>query len=199
MLFRSRADVILLRATLAQVDFTSASSSDNVPNPNSAPTPAAGLPNPNPNSRPSAVFAALEVERAARTNAEESRVATGKYLAEQIEAVSKQKLALEAALGGFTHGREFWKAKAIAALERCEALEAENVRVKRELAVFAKKQAVVVERQVSDILQEVAEERERLMQLEELDPPSFKYASPVPEPSRSSLAEVSYYKCWPFA
>ena len=58
---------------------------------------------------------------------------------------------------------------------------------------------MVVERQVSDILQEVAEERERLMQLEELDPPSFKYASPVPEPSRSSLAEVSYYKCWSFA
>ena len=144
-----------------------------------------------PGSETGAVLAALERERARRANAEESRAATERYLTEQVEAAAGQKRALEAALRGFTDGREFWKAKAIAALERCEALEEENVRVKRELGAFVRKQVVVVERQIGDILHEVAEERERLRRLEEEEPLLVKYSQTMLVGSKSSQAEVS--------
>ncbi|RDX56837.1 hypothetical protein OH76DRAFT_1395980 [Lentinus brumalis] len=124
-----------------------------------------------PGSETGEVVAALEHERALRQNAEESRTATGKYLAEQVLALSKQNQMLETELRDFTHGREFWEAKAIAALERCEALEAENLQVKTQLNALARKQSSTVTEQVSYVLREVAEERDRLKRLEELEHP----------------------------
>ncbi|KAH9946151.1 uncharacterized protein BXZ73DRAFT_6997, partial [Epithele typhae] len=119
-----------------------------------------------PGSETSIVLAALEAERARRQNAEESGAATGRYLAEQIETVSKQKIALETALNSSSHGRDFWKSKAIAALERCEALEAENLMVKRQLGAFSRKHAIVVEKQISHMLLDIARERERFKLME---------------------------------
>ncbi|KAI0721716.1 hypothetical protein C8T65DRAFT_630986 [Cerioporus squamosus] len=124
-----------------------------------------------PGSETADVIAALEHERTLRQNAEESRTATGNYLVEQVQSVSKQKQMLETELRDFTHGHEFWKAKAIAALERCEALEAENLEVKTQLNALARKQSSTVTEQVSYVLREVAEERDRLKQLEELEYP----------------------------
>ncbi|KAI0748065.1 hypothetical protein C8Q80DRAFT_1270510 [Daedaleopsis nitida] len=115
------------------------------------------------------LVAALDRERTIRQNAEESRAATGKYLAEQVASVTKQKLALEQTLRDFTHGREFWKDKAIAALERCEALEEENLWVKTQLSALARNQSSVVAQQVDSVLREVAEERDRLRQLEDAE------------------------------
>lgn len=109
---------------------------------------------------------ALDRERTICQNAEESRAATAKYHAEQVAAITKEKLALEQTLHDFTHGCEFWKDKAIAALERCEALEKENLWVKTQLNALARKQSSVVTQQVDSVLREVAEERDRLRQLE---------------------------------
>ncbi len=122
-----------------------------------------------PGSETAGVLDALDRERTLRQNAEELRAATGKFLAEQVESVSKQKLALEDALRNFTHGREYWREKAIAAFERCEVLEAENLRVKTQLNALARKQSNVVTQQVNSVLREVAEERDRLKQLEEVE------------------------------
>ena len=123
-----------------------------------------------PGLETSELLAALERERGLRLSAEESRVATGKYLAEQIERISLQKTLLEKTVVSFTHGREFWRERAIAALERCEMLEEENMRVKTQLSALSKKQEGAVDCQVSDMLREVAEERDRLKQLEEVHP-----------------------------
>ncbi|KAI1795930.1 hypothetical protein LXA43DRAFT_1079935 [Ganoderma leucocontextum] len=127
-----------------------------------------------PGSETADLLAALERERGLHLSAEESRLATGKYLAEQIERVSLQKTLLEKTVASFTHGREFWRERAIAALERCEMLEEENMRVKTQLSALSKKQETVVDRQISDVLREVAEERDRLKQLEEVHPFSEK-------------------------
>ncbi|PIL23934.1 hypothetical protein GSI_13685 [Ganoderma sinense ZZ0214-1] len=127
-----------------------------------------------PGSETADLLAALEHERGLRLNAEESRAATGKYLAEQIERVSLQKTLLEKTVASFTHGREFWRERAIAALERCEMLEEENMRVKTQLSALAKRQESSVDRQISDVLREVAEERDRLKQLEAVHPFSEK-------------------------
>ncbi|TBU50713.1 hypothetical protein BD309DRAFT_944527 [Dichomitus squalens] len=123
-----------------------------------------------PGSMLTDLFAALERERTLRVNAEDSRIATGKYLAEQVERISLQKALLEKTVTSFTHGRDFWRAKAIAALERCEALEEENVQVKTQLNAIVKKQDSIVESQISEVLREVAEERDRLKQLEDVLP-----------------------------
>ena len=134
-----------------------------------------------PGSETADLLAALERERGLRLSAEESRAATGKYLAEQIERVSLQKTLLEKTVASFTHGREFWRERAIAALERCEMLEEDNVRVKTQLSALAKRQESAVDRQISDVLREVAEERDRLKQLEEVHPFSEK-TNTLPKP-----------------
>ncbi|KAI0709135.1 hypothetical protein C8Q76DRAFT_799166 [Earliella scabrosa] len=140
-----------------------------------------------PGSETADVLDALDRERTLRQNAEESRAATGKYLAEQVESVSKQKAVLEQELQNFTHGREFWKTKAIAALERCEVLEAENLKVKTQLSVLARKQTGVVAQQVDSVLREVAEERDRLRQLEEVEAVVERQGKP---PVKTSEAEA---------
>ncbi|RPD66075.1 hypothetical protein L227DRAFT_597408 [Lentinus tigrinus ALCF2SS1-6] len=94
------------------------------------------------------VIAALEQERTLRQNAEELHAATGKYLAEQVDYVSRQKLLLETELRDFTREHDTWKAKAIAALERCEALEVENLQVKTQLNALARKQSSTVAQQL---------------------------------------------------
>lgn len=124
-----------------------------------------------PGSETASVISALEQERTLRRNAEDLQAATGKYLAEQVDSLSRQKLLLEAELRDRTHGHEFWKLKAIATLERCEALEAENLQVKTQLNALARKQSGTVAEQVSHVLREVAEERDRLRQLEEIEQP----------------------------
>ena len=146
-----------------------------------------------PGSETGAVLAALERERARGIAAEESRAATGRFLAEQIEAVSKQKISLEAALtlARDGQGRDVWRDRAIAALQHCEELEAENLHVKRELAAYTRKQPGIVDRQIGDILREVAEERERLRQLEETEP-LLKYSRVILDmPKDITLSEVT--------